>query len=183
MSVFDRFKVQKEFPKDWFDISEQKLADFGAMCFLSGITQKFNQKKLSQIMFALEMPLRLGQYKIFKSNGFPRAFLTWAGLDDELEYKFAVEDTHFGSENWACGRSIWIVDMVSPFGHGAAVHEQLASQIFNGEQSGLNRLRARRDFSNDNPNRISQWHRDKEGNVKFRSFSKSEFRKKLKEKI
>ena len=107
----------ESFPVDWFDIPHDKLADYGAMTFLAGLTNYHREQPLARAMHYFEPPLRLGHYKIFRSNGFPRAFITWAGLSPAAERAFALDHLPLEPEHWTSGSSVWLVDFVAPFGH------------------------------------------------------------------
>ncbi len=173
--------MARHYPKDWFDLSQQKLADFGSMWFLAGLVQKYNQYKVAELMQLIEPPLRLGQYKIFTSKGYPRAFITWASLNEENQIKFALEESYFGADQWASGENIWLVDLVAPFGHGPDVQKEIIANMTNDEMKTIQMVRARRKPSEDKPTRISQWKRGNDGEVKFRSFTKEQFKKKITE--
>lgn len=105
------------FPDDWFDLSPEMLADYGAMTYLAGLTGYHRAHTLGQVSHYFEPPWRLGQYRIFRANGFPRAFITWAGLSPEAERAFAVEHQPIMPEQWNSGASVWLIDFVAPFGH------------------------------------------------------------------
>jgi len=107
----------QSFPADWFDIPHDKLADYGAMTFMAGLTNYHRTQPLARAMHYFEPPLRLGQYKMFRSNGYPRAFITWAGLSPQAEASFAVDHLPLEPEDWTSGSSVWLVDFVAPFGH------------------------------------------------------------------
>lgn len=107
----------QSFPKDWFDLPDGVLSDFGSMVYLAGLTRHHRPQPLASIVATLEPPLRLGQYRIFRSEGYPRAFLTWAGLGAAQERRFAIEHQPLQPKDWNSGSSVWLVDFVSPFGH------------------------------------------------------------------
>lgn len=107
----------QDFPDDWFDLPQATLADYGAMMFLAGLTSHHRAQSLAQVMHYLEPPLRLGQYRIFRTGEHPRAFITWAGLSPDVERSFAVEHLPLAQEQWNSGSSVWLVDFVAPFGH------------------------------------------------------------------
>ena len=69
-----------KYQKGWFDISPENYADLGAMLYLSALTNTHNKRTLTQAVYAYETPWRLKQYHIFRQNGFPRGFATFAGL-------------------------------------------------------------------------------------------------------
>lgn len=101
--------------------------DLGAMMYLCALSPFNRQRALPQALAQVETPLRLGQYKIFRSGGYPRAFVTWAGLTRDAEYRFAVDHHPLRPEDWNAGDSTLVVDLVTPFGHVAQVLQQLAA--------------------------------------------------------
>ncbi len=88
------------FPDDWFDLPPAVLADFGAMCYLAALTRYHNRRSLQDILRDFEPALRLGQYRIFYAGGFPRAFITWAGLSAAAEYQLAVDHVALEPHEW-----------------------------------------------------------------------------------
>jgi len=115
------------FPEGWFDLADRQLADLGAMFFLISMSSYHNKRPLAQVFSTLETPLRLSQYRIFRTDGFPRAFFTWAGLDHGTEWQFAVEHTPLRQDQWNNGASLWVVDLAAPFGHLGQVIKMMAA--------------------------------------------------------
>jgi len=113
----DGADTAQPFPDDWFDLPETLLADLGAMVFLAGLGRHHRPQSLASVMAQFEPPLRLGQYRLFRSNGFPRAFITWAGLAPAQERRFAIDHLPLHPQDWNSGPSVWLVDFVAPFGH------------------------------------------------------------------
>lgn len=116
------------FPRGWFDFTQERLADFGAMYFLASLSSFNRDRSLAAITAQLEPPLRLAQYRVFRSGGHPRAFVTWAGLDTARERAFAVEQKPLTPQDWNSGDSKWVIDLVAPFGHVEQVIMALAGQ-------------------------------------------------------
>jgi hemolysin-activating ACP:hemolysin acyltransferase len=115
------------FPEGWFDLPDRQLADLGAMFFLISMSSYHKKRPLAQVFSTLETPLRLSQYRIFRTDGFPRAFFTWAGFDHRTEWQFAVEHTPLRQDQWNNGTSLWVVDLAAPFGHLAQVVKMMAA--------------------------------------------------------
>ncbi|MCP5072678.1 MAG: toxin-activating lysine-acyltransferase [Rhodobacteraceae bacterium] len=104
------------FPADWFDLSPKILADFGALYYLASLSPFNRDRSLAAITAQLEPPLRLKQYRIFRSKGYPRAFITWAGMSPAHERDFAVDHQPIAPHMWNSGTSKWLIDFVAPFG-------------------------------------------------------------------
>lgn len=114
------------FPPDWFDWPQDKLADLGAMCFLAALDPFHQMRSHAQVVTQFETPLRLGQYRIFRSGGYPRAFVTWAGLAPGAERRLALDHQPLKAHQWNSGNSKWLIDLISPFGHLEQILEALA---------------------------------------------------------
>ena len=119
-------KTNTPFPDNWFDLPQNVLADFGTMTYLASLNKFHQSLTLPQALAQFEPPLRLGQYKIFRSDGFPRAFITWAGLAPGAEHRFSIEHKALKPHQWNAGTSKWLIDLVAPFGHIEQILPQLA---------------------------------------------------------
>ncbi|MEP2784478.1 MAG: toxin-activating lysine-acyltransferase [Pseudoruegeria sp.] len=162
-------RKQQSFPKGWFDLTPETYADLGAMMYLSALTATHRNRSLVQALIAFETPLRLNQYKIFRQNGFPRAFVTYAGLSLKAERKFALEQAPLSAEDYASGNSFWVIDLVSPFGQINQIRKIMQDTI------PFNRMRANRlDTDMQNP-RIVEWTRRPTGDVGINVYRRAEF--------
>ncbi|EEE38975.1 RTX toxin acyltransferase family protein [Rhodobacteraceae bacterium KLH11] len=161
--------MQKSFPKDWFDLSPEKYADFGALFYLAALTNAHRGRTLAQVLYAFETPLRLGQYHIFRQNGFPRGFVTFAGLSAEAEYRYAVQEQPLTDADFTSGNSFWIIDMVAPFGQTRQIVDMLKRDIPH------SRVRTNRLNSDLSIKRIVEWTRDAQKQVHMRLYRDAEF--------
>ena len=166
--------MAKQFPKGWVDLPPEKYADFGAMLYLSSLTPVHRDRMLTQAVYTFETPLRLGQYHIFRQNGFPRGFVTFAGLSNQAERRFAIKRQALKPEDYASGTSFWLIDLVAPFGQVRQMVEQLKQSIPHP------RVRVNRLDSDLGTNRIVEWSRDDDGEVHMRLYRQNAFRKQLK---
>lgn len=114
------------FPEGWFDLPQEVLADLGAMMYLAALGRHNAQRPLPQALTQFEPPLRLRQYRIFRSGGYPRAFITWAGLTPAAERRLAVDHLPLRPQDWNAGGSKWVIDLVAPFGHVEQMLRMLA---------------------------------------------------------
>ncbi|MCZ4353769.1 toxin-activating lysine-acyltransferase [Roseovarius aestuarii] len=161
------------FPEGWFDLPESTLTDLGAMALLTSLNRAHANLTMPQVMAQIEVPLRLKQYRIFRSGGYPRAFVTWAGLSDGAERRFALQHRPLKPQDWNSGTSTWVVDFVAPFGHVADVLSKLQS---------VQTPRVRTLWHNKTGTRyrIMEWSREKPGqDISVRSFGVGQFAKHL----
>ncbi len=150
-SVLDGGENTVPFPDDWFDLPPAVLADFGAMIYLAALTRYHSRRSLQDIFLSFEPALRLGQYKLLYSNGFPRAFITWAGLSVAAEHRFAVDHIGLEGPDWNSGPSIWLVDLIAPFGH----IDQIVPLLAKNQQA--NRIRTLHHNTDGTRFRVVEW--------------------------
>ncbi|MEM6578578.1 MAG: toxin-activating lysine-acyltransferase [Pseudomonadota bacterium] len=162
--------MARSFPKDWFNLPQDMLADFGAMMFLAALSKTHNAHSLGQNFYGFETPLRLKQYYIFRNrDGYPRGFVTFAGLSPDAEMRFAVEQTALKPEDWCSGSSFWIVDFIMPFGQTQKVVDKLKSDL------PYNRVRTNRLASDMTTARIVEWFRRDDQSVGLKTYRKGDF--------
>lgn len=160
-------------PPDWFDITPQAYSDLGAMLYLAGLTDTHRIRSLSQAIYAFETPWRLGQYHIFRQNGYPRGFVTFAGLSPEAEKRFAVEGEALTDMDFTSGTSFWIVDLVAPFGQIRQIVDILKRDIPH------DRVRTNRMENDLSRPRILEWTRQEGGKVQIKIHRKQDFARML----
>ncbi|MCI2394488.1 toxin-activating lysine-acyltransferase [Aliiroseovarius sediminis] len=158
-------------PEGWFDFPDRQLADLGAMTFLLSLSEYHKPLPFAQVLYSLEPPLRLGQYRIFRSNGYPRAFVTWAGLGDAEERQLAVEHKPLQPTQWNSGSSMWVVDLAAPFGHLKQVVRMLA------ENRKTDRVRTLWHNKAKTGVRVIEWSRpDWAGPISVKSYGRNQFK-------
>ncbi len=163
------------YPKGWFNLSAEQYADLGAMLYLSSLTGTHRSRSLAQSVYVFETPLRLGQYRIFRENGFPRGFVTYGGLSPESEYRMAVEGLHLRDSDFASGSSFWILDMVAPFGQARQIVDILKREIPH------RRVRTNRMDADMATPRVVEWTKDAQDRIHTRVYRKQAFIRVLRE--
>lgn len=161
-------------PIDWFDIPDRELSDLGAMVFLASLSRYHQPRSLAQVVANLEPALRLSQYHVFRSDGYPRAFFTWAGLDRRAERQLAVDHKPLRKEQWNTGTSLWVMDLSAPFGH----LEQVVTMMASNRQT--NRVRTLWHNKAGTRARVIEWSRESYGaEIHVTSYGKKQFAKRL----
>lgn len=167
--------VGTAFPKGWFDLPDALWADLGAMFYLTALTGFHRGRSLADALTMLEPPLRLGQYRVFRTpDGQPRAFVSWAGLSAAAERWFAVEHMPLRPEDWNSGPSKWLIGFVAPFGH--------IDEIVPALTANRNETRVRTLWHNKTGSRyrVVEWSRPKgEEVVSVRSYGAGQFARQL----
>lgn len=164
------------YPDGWFDLPEKAQTDLGAMIFLFARSNYHRRQPLGAIYNNLETPLRLNQYRLFNGDGYPRACVTWAGLDHEAEQRLAVERKPLRPEQWNSGKSHWVMDFAAPFGHLEQVMRLLT------ESRSTNRVRTLWHNKLGTRARVIEWERAHAGaEITVASYGQNQFAKKLRQ--
>lgn len=97
------------------DVIENKMADYGKMCWLwasSPLHQQWNAVHQARtILPAIETE----QYFILEDDGLPVAYCSWVFLSQEAEVQYILDCSSVPLEDWQSGNRMWFVDWVAPF--------------------------------------------------------------------
>ena len=74
--------------------------------------------------------LRAGQCKIYFDEGEPRAFATWALVDEERDRDLRTLGRTPPPDLWSSGGNLWLIDVVAPFGGSRRVVRDLRRNHF-----------------------------------------------------
>jgi len=94
--------------------SEEKLRVYGDLMFLAFRSQRHCAMSVQTLRTYLEPPIELGQFRVFRFDGVPRAMYTWARLDRKAERKLVNGDP-LEMDDWRSGDRLWIVDFIAPY--------------------------------------------------------------------
>lgn len=79
---------------------------------------------LSDMKWLVLPPLKLRQCKLYRQQGVPVAFASWAMLSPETEKDF-IRHKRLRPADWDSGNRCWLVDLVVPHGNAQKVIEDL----------------------------------------------------------
>lgn len=94
--------------------SDQLLRAYGDALFLSMRSPRHATVPVADLRRALEPPLILGQYRIFRFDGVPRGMFTWALLSPKAEAAY-VRGAAFEASDWRSGQRLWLIDLIAPY--------------------------------------------------------------------
>ncbi|KMW56067.1 hypothetical protein AIOL_001019 [Candidatus Rhodobacter oscarellae] len=106
-------QINSEFP------TAERLRAYGDLCFLYFRSEPHKEKPFNLMRWIVQVPVDLGQYRIFYAEDIPRAAFTWAMVEDAAEAKI-LSGTALLPAEWRSGRQMWIMDILAPFGQGTA---------------------------------------------------------------
>lgn len=94
--------------------SETTLRLWGDMVFLAMRCPRHGVMTAAQLRSAFEPPLLLGQVKVFRFDGVPRAALSYAFLSPEGERRYLGGEV-LAAEEWRSGPRLWLMDVMAPY--------------------------------------------------------------------
>ncbi len=71
---------------------------------------------ISDLEWLLLPPLVNKQCKLYMKNEYPISFASWAFLNEATEKRLFENGGRLRPDDWICGRNLWIIDIVAPFG-------------------------------------------------------------------
>ncbi len=116
------------------DTDSQRATEIGFICQLCTVSSVHANLPLQRIVGRLNSPMTVGQYKIYFNDFFQCVgYLTWATLAPDVEKRLlSGEDYHLQTCEWNEGASLWIMDMVFPYGSIRHVLKDLRDELFKG---------------------------------------------------
>ncbi len=76
--------------------------------------------------------LEVQQYRIVERSGHPIGYASWAFVNADVDARLCGGDMRLSAEEWRCGNTPWLVDLIAPYGHGRYVLNELKHTVFPG---------------------------------------------------
>lgn len=86
---------------------------------------------LSDLEWVLLPPVMMGQFRIFRKDGLPAAFASWAFVSEEVEARLEAGGRLKPAE-WRSGEIMWLIDFVAPMGGEEAALKELRENVAKG---------------------------------------------------
>ncbi|WP_320174768.1 toxin-activating lysine-acyltransferase [Maridesulfovibrio sp.] len=88
---------------------------------------------LSDMKWLVVPPVRLRQFRIFRKDGMPFAYVCWASVNEQTEARLKAGHVKLRPDEWNNGDNLWLVDLVAPFGGAEEVMKDLKRTVFEGK--------------------------------------------------
>ena len=111
----------------------------GEAVWLFGRSNAHKHLFISELDWLLVPALQLRQFRIWRHNGQPVGFASWAWLTQEAAAR-VVESARAGRmgriapNEWKSGDQLWLIDFLAPFGGGDEMVKELREKIFAGQK-------------------------------------------------
>lgn len=108
---------------------------FSKVVALMSMSQFHRYSFISDLEWLVAPALLHGQYKVWEKAGVPIAFVSWANISNDVENRFAEGGIKLKPDEWNCGASPWIVDVICPGGDPKPFLQEVVREHF--AQSGI----------------------------------------------
>jgi len=73
------------------------------------------------------------QFRLYRTEKPPWAFVSWAFLDVEAENRFKRGHRRLRPGDWQCGDRPWLIDVICPFGGAERIIKNVREAVFPGK--------------------------------------------------
>ena len=102
----------------------------GELTYLLAFSDLHRKYLINDIGVMFFPPIDLNQFRIYKVNDDPVAFVTWAYLTKECEGRYLSGEYSLAFDDWKAGDRGWVMDFLAPFGHAKSVLSDLKTNVF-----------------------------------------------------
>ena len=85
---------------------------------------------LSDMKWLVVPPVRLRQFRLFRRDGMPIAYASWAFLTEEAEARMKKGQVRLRPDEWNAGERRWLVDLIAPFGGQEQLVQHVKQKVF-----------------------------------------------------
>ena len=85
---------------------------------------------LADMKWLVIPPIHLRQFRIFRRDNHPFAYVSWAMLSEEAGERLKQGNHRLRPDEWRSGNQAWIIDMIAPFGGHEEVLKDLKRNVF-----------------------------------------------------
>lgn len=108
----------------------EMTAMLGSVVWLMSQSPAHRHFFLNDLEWLVAPALRARQFRIFRRNGVPIAYASWALLDEEREERLKSGEVRLAPAEWRCGDRLWLYDIVAPFGGAEEILKELRENTF-----------------------------------------------------
>src|SRR2546430_14751856 len=105
---------------------------FGQVAWLMMQSPVHRHLFLADLEYRVAPPLMLQQFRLYRRDNVPVAFVSWALLTEEVEKRVQSGAWRLQRADWRSGDRLWVVDLVTPHGGVGGVLKDLPGKVFPG---------------------------------------------------
>ncbi|WP_420547171.1 toxin-activating lysine-acyltransferase [Curvivirga sp.] len=109
------------------DFEKSALADIQKIFLQSDYHKKWSQNDFIRLVLP---PVRLNQCRIFREEGEPVAFLSWAWMNKASEKRYLSLNDKLQPKDWKSGKNLWLIDVICLNGQLKKIANQMSKDDF-----------------------------------------------------
>lgn len=103
---------------------------YGEIAWLFGRSSLYRNMAVWKLEQWVTPALSLAQFRLYRREGKPVAFLSWAYLSPEVATRYAQDPQSLQPSEWRSGNELWALDLIAPFGDGPLVFRDIRENLF-----------------------------------------------------
>lgn len=107
---------------------DRVAAILGHVVWLMSQSSKHKHLTLIDMDWLVVPALINRQFKLYRLDGKPFAYASWAYVSLDVVQRVAVEGGNLSAGEWMCGDEAWLVDVVAPFGGAEGVLREMKAK-------------------------------------------------------
>lgn len=112
-------------------LSQDQFKLIGEALYLYAHLAQRHNYTVADVTTDVALPITLNQYRMYWINQSPVGFATWCYVSDDVLARLVNDDyVELTVGDWRGGHNIWLMDLLAPFGHGAAIVNDLRRGVF-----------------------------------------------------
>jgi cytolysin-activating lysine-acyltransferase len=104
----------------------------GEITFMLSTSPAHRLMFLADLNWLVVPPVRLNQFRLVRKAGRAIAYVSWALVNEEVEQRLTAGAKRLKPDEWQCGDTPFIIDLVAPLGNGDEIIEGLKKSVFEG---------------------------------------------------
>ena len=135
-STEDGGKLKATNVKDEMKTVENTRQQLEISAILGTVSALMIDSPMHQHFFLADMkwlvipPIHLRQFRIFRRDNHPFAYVSWAMLSEEAGERLKQGSHRLRPDEWSSGDQAWIIDLIAPFGGHEEVLKDLKRNVF-----------------------------------------------------
>ncbi len=104
---------------------------FGEIVWLFSRSELHSNWSLSSLQQWILPAMMHNQFRIYRRNGLPIGYVSWAFLSEEVEKQYVFSSNHqLQPHQWQSGDRGWVIDFISPDGDAKKIIRDMQRNIF-----------------------------------------------------
>lgn len=102
----------------------------GEITWLMSQSSLHKQFFISDLEWFVMTPVLLQQFRLFYDKDKPIGVVFWATVNEEVEQRLKVGTSRLRPQDWKSGNSLWVVEVIAPFGGAEEMVKDLKAKVF-----------------------------------------------------